>query len=193
MSLSSPHCITYKSLVISWQRQQRLIPCSQFYLSPTILFSCAGNECAHRLTWGQTRVQGIHPTHTSTKAPLVCWTWIIYSWMGSNQMVSGTTPSFQVLLWGWPPLNNSWAQLPHFRPPPPNSRFVPRGSRVLEKGSEVPCIKSVYFQGEREWLRPQPVCSRCAPRHWQLTVKPLHQAVLECPPKHRHMRIMARC
>lgn len=186
MSLSSPHCVTYKSLVISWQRQQRLIPCSQFNLSPPILFSCADNECARRLTGGQPHPQGIHPTHTSTKAPHVRDTGILYSRMGSNQTASGATPSFKAPLRGW-------AQLSYFRPSPPNSRFVPKGSRVPEKGCEVPRMKSVYSQGEHARPQPQPVCRHRARRQQQLMVKLLKQAVLEPPPKHRHMRIIARC
>lgn len=175
MSLSSPHCVTYKSLVISWQRQQRLILCSQFNLSPTILFSCADNEGARRLTGGQTHPQGIHPTHTSTKAH-VRETGIIYSRMGSNQTASGATPSFKAPLRGW-------ARLSHFRPSPPNSRFVPKGSRVPEKGCEVPHMKSVYSQGEHARPQPQPVCGHRARRQQQLMVKLPEQSSAGAPAK----------
>lgn len=176
MSLSSPHCVTYKSLVISWQRQQRLIPCSQFNLSPTILFSCADNECARRLTGGQTHPQGIHPTHTSTKAPHIRETGIIYSRMGSNQTASGATPSFKAP-------SRGWARLSHFRPSPPNSRFVSKGRRVPEKGREVPRMKSVYSQGEHARPQPQPVSRYHARRQQQLMVKLLEQSSAGAPAK----------
>lgn len=128
----------YKSLVISWQRQQQLIPCSQFNLSPTTLFSCADNKCARRLTGGQTHLEGIHLMYTSTKDPM-------YDGQDYLQLNGLKPDSFRgnAFIQGTA-MGLTLAQLSYFRPSPPNSRFVPKDNRVPEKGWEVPCIKSVY-------------------------------------------------
>lgn len=172
MSLSSPHCVTYKSLVISWQRQQRLISCSRFNLSPTILFSCAimsvladsqGDRLVCRVSIQRTSTPK-PPTFTGREfftAELAQTRHLLRHHLHSRHCYRADLCS--VLARHSFPTSDHLLLIADLSPKAAGSWRQAERFRVLNQ-----CIPRVSIP------RPRPMCSRSALRQQQLTVKLLH-------------------